>query len=204
MEKIIFYIDGFNLYFGLKTKGWKSYYWLNLEKLAKNLLKQDQLLKKVKYFTSRITEPQPKAKRQSTFIETLETLSIIEFFFGKYQSNEIKCRVCGNVINKSSEKMTDVNISVEMLLDAFKNEFDTAILVSADSDLVGPVESIRKVFPNKKIIIAFPPSRKSNDLINVANGYFTIGRKKIKDSIFPDKVLKSDGHTLIKPSEWNH
>ncbi len=54
MEKIIFYIDGFNLYFGLKTKGWKSFYWLNLEKLAQNLLLNNQSLIKVKYFTSRI------------------------------------------------------------------------------------------------------------------------------------------------------
>ncbi len=138
------------------------------------------------------------------FIEALETLQKIEIFYGKYQSNEIKCNVCGSTFNKSNEKMTDVNIAVEMMTDAFKNEFDTAILVSADSDLVGPIESIRKLFPQKKIIIAFPPSRMSNDLIKIASGYFTIGRKKFKDSIFPDEILKKDGHKLKKPNEWNH
>ena len=44
MERVITYIDGFNLYFGLKTKGWKRYYWLDLQKLTMNLLKVNQKL----------------------------------------------------------------------------------------------------------------------------------------------------------------
>ena len=35
MQKVIIYINGFNLYVGLKEKGWKCYYWLNLGALAK-------------------------------------------------------------------------------------------------------------------------------------------------------------------------
>ena len=27
-ERVIAYIDGFNLYFGLKAKGWRQFYWL--------------------------------------------------------------------------------------------------------------------------------------------------------------------------------
>ena len=37
MERIIAYIDGFNLYFGLRAKGWKRYYWLNLRAMCENL-----------------------------------------------------------------------------------------------------------------------------------------------------------------------
>ncbi len=29
MDRVIVYIDGFNLYFGLKSKGWRRYFWLN-------------------------------------------------------------------------------------------------------------------------------------------------------------------------------
>lgn len=32
--------------------------------------------------------------------------------------------------------MTDVNIAVEMMRDAFQDRFDAALLISADSDLV--------------------------------------------------------------------
>ncbi len=30
-ERIITYIDGFNLYFGLREKGWRCFDWLNLK-----------------------------------------------------------------------------------------------------------------------------------------------------------------------------
>lgn len=66
MERIIIYIDGFNLYFGLKSKGWQRYYWLNLQKLAQNLLTENQQLITTKYFTSRISKPPEKSRRQAT------------------------------------------------------------------------------------------------------------------------------------------
>jgi hypothetical protein len=48
-----------------------------------------------------------------------------------------------------NETMTDVNIAVELMQDAFHNNFDTALLVSADSDLVGPVVAVQKLLPQK-------------------------------------------------------
>jgi hypothetical protein len=56
-ERIFAYIDGFNLYFGLKSKSWKRYYWLDLQKTVQNLLKPNQVLDYTKYFTARITGP---------------------------------------------------------------------------------------------------------------------------------------------------
>ena len=116
MERIIVYIDGFNLYFGLRTKGWMRYYWLNLGKLSHNLLKSDQKLLSTKYFTSRISGPADKVKRQGIFIEALETLKNFHIFYGHYLTNTIECRKCGDIFPKPNEKMTDVNIAVEMVL----------------------------------------------------------------------------------------
>lgn len=44
MERVIAYIDGFNLYFGLKKSTGRKYYWLDLHALATRLLKRDQQL----------------------------------------------------------------------------------------------------------------------------------------------------------------
>ena len=33
-QRVITYIDGFNLYFGLKSAGWNRFYWLNLQTMA--------------------------------------------------------------------------------------------------------------------------------------------------------------------------
>ncbi|MBN2031007.1 NYN domain-containing protein [bacterium] len=174
MEKVIVYIDGFNLYFGLKEKKWKRYYWLNLQKLAKALLKEDQKLIMTKYFTSRVSFPPDKVKRQTTFIEALETLKKFKIYYGHYLPNDIECYKCGNIIPKPNEKMTDVNIAVEMLTDAFKDRFDRAILISADSDLSAPIKKVKKLFPEKRIA----------------------------NSVFPDRLKKLDGFILRRPDEW--
>jgi len=202
MNRVIVYIDGFNLYFGLKSKNWKRLYWLNLQKLAQNLLSVDQVLKRTKYFTSRISLPPDKAKRQSIFIEALMTLPDFDIYFGHYQANTITCYRCQNIISKPNEKMTDVNIAVEMLCDAFCDHFDTAILVSADGDLLAPIQKIRSFFPYKRVVLAFPPDRFSFALQSAASANFMIGRKKLADSLFPDQVISKNGFILTKPTEW--
>ena len=126
MERIITYIDGFNLYFGLRSKGWKRYYWLDLSKLSGNLLKSNQTLQQVKYFTARISSSPSKVLRQGTFIEVLETLSNLEIFYGNYLSNFKECRRCKALIETPNEKMTDVNIATELLSDAFKNSLSVS------------------------------------------------------------------------------
>ena len=54
MARVIAYIDGFNLYFGLKSQGWERYLWLNVQTLAGNLLQPGQTLVHTKYFTARV------------------------------------------------------------------------------------------------------------------------------------------------------
>jgi len=53
--RTIIYIDGFNLYYGLRSKGWRKYYWLNLQCLSQKILKLDQRLIATKYFTARVS-----------------------------------------------------------------------------------------------------------------------------------------------------
>ncbi len=153
-------------------------------------------------FTSRIALPPDKQKRQATFIEALETLNQFEIFYGTYLENKIECKRCGNIFPKANEKMTDVNIAVEMLTDAFQDRYDKAILISADSDLSAPVRKVEKLFPEKEIIVAFPPARFSYHLSKLADFNFVIGRKKIADCVFPDEVKKKDGFILKRPERW--
>ena len=98
--------------------------------------------------------------------------------------------------------MTDVNISVELLSDAFQDKFDTAFLISGDSDLTGSIKKIHELFPKKRIVIAFPPGTFSFELSKLADAHFTIGRKKLADSIFDDEVKKKDGFILKRPDRW--
>ena len=205
VQRVAVYIDGLNLYYGLKSKGWRRFYWLDLRLLAENLLKPGQELVVVRYFTTRISpEPQDpgKAVRQNTYLEALETLRDSYIHYGKHMPKNHTCLNCGSTWQTYEEKMTDVNIAVEMLGDVQDGVFDTAIVVSGDSDLTGPVTSIRSRYSNKQVIVAFPPDRVSKQLRQVATASFVIGRKKLDDSQLPDRVIRSNGYALNRPPSW--
>ena len=54
-ERVIAYIDGFNLYFGMREAGFDHCKWLKIKKLVSSLLKPHQVLVDVRYFTSRVS-----------------------------------------------------------------------------------------------------------------------------------------------------
>ena len=60
---VICYIDGFNLYHGLRSKGWRKYYWLDLWALAERFLKRGQTLVEVVYCTTLIKDDPPGQQR---------------------------------------------------------------------------------------------------------------------------------------------
>jgi len=200
-ERVIVYVDGFNLYFGMKEAGYENCKWLNIDKLVTNLLKPNQELKQIKYFTSRVGNNPEKQKRQTTYIEALETKNI-KVFYGHYQSDRVECKRCGNIWPSYNEKMTDVNIATQMIIDAYKDNYDMAMLISGDSDLVPPMKAIHENFNNKRVFVAFPPKRHNSSVSLAAKGSLMIGRKKLVDSQFPVEVQKRDGFILRKPSDW--
>ncbi len=192
--RVAVYIDGFNLFYGLRTKGWRRYYWLDLRRLAERLLRPDQTLAAVRYFTApvlpEVTDPL-KPVRQRTYLDALATLPGLSTHFGYFAP-----RSSGGY----EEKMTDVNIAVELLHDAHMNLYETAILVSGDSDLTSAVKAVQERY-GKRVIVAFPPGRRSSVLRGVAQGHVAIGRQQVRDSQLADRIETPDA-VLTRPEEW--
>jgi len=202
-ERVIAYIDGFNLYFGLKEKDWRRYYWLDIQKLCQNLLLPKQRLLTVKYFTSRIKKTSPaKHKRQSLYIEALQTFPDVKLYYGKYQMTQYTCRNCKYINEIPEEKMTDVQLGIEVISDSYQDKYDTALIVTGDIDLLPSIEKVRAEFSNKRVIIVFPPMRATDELRRVANGYLHINEGLLKGSQLPDEIVKTGGYVLKRPIEW--
>ncbi len=201
INRVIAYIDGFNLYFGMKDAGYDHCKWLDIDKLIRSYLTPNQQIVNIKYFTSRVTNNPLKQKRQTTYIEALETKGI-SIVYGLYKAKNIECQNCGHLWSVANEKMTDVNIATNLIIDAFQNKYDTAILVSGDSDLVPSIKAVHENFEKKASSVFFPPNRHNITVAAAAKGSQIIGRKKLFDSQFPEEVTKKDGYVLHKPSEW--
>ena len=205
-RRVAVYVDGFNLYYGLRSKGWRRYYWLDLRSLSEQLLRPGQRVVIVRYFTARVfDEPGNSAKpiRQNAYLESLGTLPGLQIHEGYYVAKEQRCSACGATWQTYEEKTTDVNIAVELLGDAQDDVFDTAIVVSGDGDLASPIRAVRRRYPQKRVVVAFPPGRHSAGLRNAATAFFTIGRDALRDSQFPQRVTKADGYVLTRPQKWN-
>ena len=205
MERVAVYVDGFNMYYGLRAAGWQRYYWLDFRRLSENLLRPGQSLALVRYFTARVSSESrdpDKPKRQATYLEALATLPDFHIHEGYHAVKEIRCPNCGSLFRSREEKMTDVNIAVELLGDAQDDVFDTAIIISADSDLTHPVEVVLQRYSGKRVVVALPPKRSSVRLRSAATASFTIGRGMLSNSQLPESVTKADGHVLTRPSQW--
>lgn len=205
MNRVIAYIDGFNLFHGLRSTGDKSLYWLNLSLLCKNLLRPGQELVHTHYFTARIVvsgrSGAEDVRRQAVYLEALSAQPAITIHIGHFLAKPGSCRSCHVEWVAYEEKQSDVNLAVELLTDAFQDRFDTALVLSADSDLLTPILLVQRDHPNKRVVVAFPPNRSSAALKQHAP-CLTIGRDKLRKSLFEDIVSSPTGFPLHRPVTW--
>ena len=202
--KVVAYVDGFNLFFGLRTASLKRFYWLDVQALSANLLKPDQALVRTHYFTSRIRDDGSNGsdrQRQSTYIDALRVSGAV-IHEGRFLVKTRACRQCSSQWTAYEEKETDVNIATQLLVDAFDDVYDLALVLSGDSDLSAPIRRIRERFGNKRVIVAFPPRRNSAELQRHASGFLTIGEDKIRLSQLPEVVVTPEGFELRRPEHW--
>ena len=193
MEKVTVYIDGFNFYYGLRTKrkveaAWAKAYWVDLVKFFEMFLGENQELAKVVYFTASPLNKE-KSSRQSSFL------------------NANKLPNCKYTIIRPEEKKTDVNISIRMITDCFQEKTDSLILVSGDSDLLPPIEFIQKNYPSKKIKVHFPPTIYSHNIDNNMKCHkskvvlLEKSLNKFANCQMPDSV-SANGKTYTIPEKW--
>jgi uncharacterized LabA/DUF88 family protein len=203
MLKVTAYIDGFNLYNGLRDKYGRKYLWLDLQALCRSLTITGQRLTRVRYFTAPVRRQPGSLRRQQTFWNALAVrCDCVTIERGRFQEKTVTCHKCGNTWRSYEEKETDVAIAVALVEDAAHKAFDSALVVSADSDLCPAVRSVRRLHPSAKVVAAFPPARRSDDLRREVDTSFTIAERKLKAALLPKSLRAPDGRTLSRPPSW--
>lgn len=203
MERVIVYVDGMNLYYGLRAKHGRRYLWLNVGALAQALLQRGQRIERVRYFTARVRDNVASQQRQEAYLLALETtcpeLGVVE---GRFQERVTICRWCGTSHRAFEEKETDVNIAAAVVRDAARDGYDMAMLITADADLCPAIRVARELAPQKRFIAAFPPRRRSDALRRTADGAFTIGDSKIRSTQLPELIRLPNGGEVRRPNYW--
>ena len=214
MERVSFYIDGFNFFHGLrrmrsKDSDWQKFYWIDIVKLFRQFVGENQILQKVYYFSAPDHEPD-RLLRQRVLFQANERIngSVFEVINGMFYRKKVTCKTCFNRFFTYEEKLTDVNISINMLDDCFLNDVDTLVLVSADSDLLSTLQRINERFPGKKLRVYFPPGNTSSALMT----YMRATRQKVialekskrlfNNAVMPDTITTKDGSSFTVPLKW--
>lgn len=201
-ERLMVYVDGFNLYHGLHDTSSRKHLWLDLAKLSQSL-RPAQKLVGVRYFTSTVMNDAGAQSRQGHYIDALsrkypETVNVT---LGRYQSKTKKCFKCNHKYTSYEEKETDVNMATSIVVDAASGAFDSALVVSGDSDMAPAIRAAQRSNPNLFIAAAFPPGRFSQELKDLMPASFHISPNKLNRALLPDK-FQANGKIFQRPHKW--
>ncbi len=206
--KTCVYIDGLNLYYGA-LKG-TTYKWLNPARLCDLLLPEFDV-QRLEYFTAlvlhRYDRPDQRL-RQQTYLRALRTLPNLGIVLGRFLTSEVLMPVVGHRsertryvrVIKTEEKGSDVNIASRMLRDGFRNSYDTAVLVTNDSDLIEPIRIVRREL-GLEVGILNPHKRASRVLRQHATFIKPIRVGVLEASQFPHQLCDNNG-LIRRPKGW--
>jgi uncharacterized LabA/DUF88 family protein len=208
VARVMFFIDGFNVYHSLqayhpqkKTLPYRKYLWLDFLALAQGFIRKQDLLCGVYYFTAYATWKPHSMKRHRLLIDALKNRGV-QVVMGRFKDKDAHCKKCGASFVNKEEKQTDVNIAVYLFKEALANTFDTAVVLTNDTDLVPAIHWLKKSFPAKRVGVLFPIDRWAVELKNACDFWRRIEKKYLKKCQFPYSVKLPSGIVLLRPPEW--
>jgi len=206
--RTVVYVDAFNLYYGA-VKG-TPYKWLDLSALCLAVIPRNEIVG-IKYFTARILsrpDAPSRAINQQMYLRALQTIPSLHVIYGHYLSHVVWMPLASPTpgqkpfvqVIKTEEKGSDVNLASHLLLDAFDDAFDCAVVISGDSDLRTPVHLVQGRF-RKTVGVLNPQGQICRALKESASFYKHIRESALQRSQFPTVLTDANG-AFHKPVGW--
>jgi NYN domain len=174
------------------------------------LLPRDEIVC-IRYFTA-LVKPRPddpqQGQRQQTFLRALRTLPNVTIHYGTFLSNPTRMPLASPTgrtrtaeVIKTEEKGSDVNLASLLLADGFRGNYEVAVVISNDSDLVLPIRIVRDEL-RLPVGVVNPRGQPSRELRGVSTFYKPIRQGLLEASQFPP-TLEDEQGTITKPEAWN-
>jgi hypothetical protein len=202
------YVDGFNFYHGC-IKG-TNHRWLDLGKFCRMILPEFQI-NRIRYFTALVKawDDPGQPQRQQMYLRALDTLPNLSIHYGHFVLNKKWRRLVAPPRPPASrsahvwipeEKGSDVNLASMLLMDGFAGEYEVAVVISNDSDLLLPIELVRRRL-GLEVGVINPYRNARPSLQNAASFYRSVSEGVLRVSHFPDQLTDAHG-TFRKPAAW--
>lgn len=204
--RINIYVDGFNLYYGA-VKG-TSFKWLNLLKMCELLFPNDSI-NKIKYFTARVSaraSDPDQPIRQAIYWRALQTIPNLSIIEGTFLTKPVMMPLFNTSpqqyaqVIKTEEKGSDVNLAVHLLNDGYKQDYELAVMITNDSDLLEPMRIVKQDL-NLPVGLVNPQKHPSFHLKQHAAFIKQIRTGVLQASQFSNTLIDLNG-TFHKPASW--
>ena len=164
------------------------------------------------YFTALVkSSPQDSAQsqRQQIYIRALETIPSLSVHYGRFLQGTRKRWLATppahggprevDILHRE-EKGSDVNLATHLLVDGFEGDFDVAVLITNDSDLIELIRVVRSKL-GRDVGVLNPHRNTSYALRGVASFYRPVPRRALAACQFPPSLTDVRG-TITKPHGW--
>lgn len=206
-KRINCYIDGFNLYHSVDDLGTKFNYlkWLNLWSLTCAFIKiSKEQINSIYYFSALAYWLKEPKQRHEEFIKAIKHFGVTPIL-GHFKKKPGYCKNCGAIWTAHEEKQSDVNLAAYLIHHSHTDQFDKALVITADSDLCPAIQLILDSHPEKEIMILVPPNRYK--ITRELRGVVTtrkIKQKHLKNNQLPDVIRdKSTGKIVAsRPKKY--
>lgn len=192
------FVDGFNLYHGIKSI--PRHKWLDIKALCGCYI-PPHLIETIQYFTAfAFHAPENTVSRHRKYLQALRDADI-KVTMGRFKEKQIYCKaICHELFISHEEKETDVNIAIAIVEEAVLDAYDSAVIVSGDTDILPALKAARR--HGKKVYALFPPHRRNQDLARFCDDSARIRTAQIERCIFPNPVILRNGTEVWRPDTW--
>ncbi len=197
------YVDGFNLYYGA-LKG-TPFRWLDLVALARKSLSAKNEITRLNYYTARVSSKvkADSPAKQQAYLAALASSELVKIHLGNFVARtrrlpEHPIPEAGPKFVEvlwSEEKGSDVNLASHLVFDGCKGNFDVAVVISNDTDLIEPIRLVTEL--GKPVGLLTHASRPAEKLGEVASFVRNIKRAHLRAC-----QLENPTGGAHKPAKW--
>lgn len=191
------YVDGFNLYHPIDQSGDHHLKWVSLWRLGEILCETlgAQLVKVV--FCTAVPRHLPDARDRHNTFNSAQRACNVEILKGHH--------VPEPDTGSYSEKQSDINVALSVILDGIDDVYDVAFLLSADSDQVATARVFaERLSPQGKRLIGALPLSRSGPIDYTKYGVSTIAvtHDMLERCVLPATVPGAKG-LINRPAKYD-
>lgn len=190
------YIDGFNLYHPVHELGENWLKWADLWRMGLIMCSRHGCELVSVTFCTAVPQDDPGKRDRHNAFNAAQRAKGVKVILGHH--------VIDPSTGKRSEKCSDINVALSVILDAEDNKYDCAYLLSADSDQGATARFFRERFPNKRLYGVAPPTKDVPQKVkDHADGSFVISKLDLETCNMPMYVQGKTGHPIRRPFPYD-